>query len=549
MSIRSPQAAREVWARAQQRKAAREAMRLKRSQIRLWDGDYTLRGEVAGELGHGFEFVENDTGTAWIRLPLDHYLAKWAMDFKGRTKRNVHITFDKQGARWSGRMDNYKVVRNKDRSAYVELTFKHDYEELKHIYCWANPFLPAEFQFPKVWMLFGPAKWALSLTLFVNIMRLESSIWALPEDPGDPSQWFNFNMSTWRHAIKPFPFAGDHSNTMTVFSRFKTFHDVAKRALEDAQLTIECRRYLPGDPPPWEGANLRPGCLVWEIVDNSGWRQGTSFGGNLLTGLERAYISIANDGLTEGINVFTGDPTFPDEYYIPGWQGTRPSAPWVVFEEGIYTGIEESEFSYFEATDVRYMVGGHSAPGVNEGIKAAVNMAGDLIAMAIGIPPVGGAVDAILSPLYTDVIAAFMWWGDGNRAAELGAYHYYEGWAEGADRAYTLGAVMALRAKKWETRAHIAHTIKVADAAPYYVGPAGYGDFWLGSRVGTAPLGYPVPNTVFVERVKKLGYTWDENGPSGWQIEIGYQEPRDPLLKLYDEVRELMAGFHDAGLV
>jgi len=524
-------------------------MRLKRAQIRFWDGDYTLRGEVAGELGHGFEFVENDTGMAWIKLPVDHYLAKWVMNFKGRAKRNVHVTFDKQGARWSGRMDNYKVVRNKDRSAYVEITFKHDYEELKHIYVWANPFFPAEFQFPKVWMLWGPAKWALCLTLLVNIMRIESSIWALPEDPGDPAQWFNFNTTTWRHVLKPFPIELDNSNTMLVYSRFKTFHDTAKRALEDAQLTVECRRFLDGDPQPWDGADVRHGQLVWEIVDNSGWKTGTSFGGNILTGLERAFVSIASDGMTEGINIITGDPTFPDEYYTPGWQGTRPSAPWVVFEEGPYTGIESSEFQYFEATDIRSMVGGHSAPGVNEAISATVNMLGDLIAMAVGVPPAGGALDAILSPLYTDVVAAFMWWGDIQRAADLGKHHYFEGWAQGADRAYTLGAVMALRAHKYETRAHIVHTVKVSDAAPYLVGPIGYGDFWLGHRVATSPLGYPEPFVLFVERVKSLKYEWDENGPSGWQIEIGYQEPKDPLLKLYDEVKELMSAFHDAGLV
>ena len=530
------------------RRAAWEKLRLKPALIQLFDGNYSLRGEVAGERAGGFTFEENETGTAHLKMPLDHYLAKWVMDFKGRAKRNVHVVFQKQGARWSGFMDNYKIVRTKAGDRFLEINFKHDFEHLKHIYVWANPFLPAEFQFPKVWMLFGPAKWCLSLTLLINIARLENSWWGFADDPMDQDIP---GISTWRMAVKPFSILDDNSNVTTVFSRFKTFFDTAKRALADAQLMVECRRYLPhlGDEPPWEGANLRPGCLVWEIVDKSGWKTQTSFGGNLLTGLERSFVTIASDGYTEGIDVITGDPTFPDEYYIPGWQGTRPSAPWVVFEEGMYTGIESSEFTYYEATDTRAIAGGHSMPGVNEGLSAAVNAAFDAIAALIVVPPAGGTVDAILRPLYTDVILAFMWHGFNDRAEELGDFHLYEGWADGSDRAYTLGSWIALRAKRWQTRQRTAHTIKVSDAAPYRLGTNGQGHLWLGDRCATSVLGWPVPDQLFVERVSKISYEWDENGPKGWQMDIGYQEPNDPVLKLFEEVQEVMSGLHDLGLV
>jgi hypothetical protein len=133
--------------------------------IRMWDGDYRLRGEVAGERGGDFEFIENDTGTGSLQLPLDHYLAKWVMDHKGRSKRNVHITIDKQGARWSGCMDRYTVVRDDFGDVYLDIIFKHDYEQAKHIICWANPFLLPQIQFPKLWVIFGPSKWCLLMTL------------------------------------------------------------------------------------------------------------------------------------------------------------------------------------------------------------------------------------------------------------------------------------------------------------------------------------------------------------------------------------------------
>lgn len=372
-----------VWDYTATRKTKREKDRLAAPLVRLWDGDYNLRGICAGWREVEFEFIENDVGTALLKLSLDHYMAKWILDHKGRTKRNVHITIDKQGARWSGRMDSYKVTRTKEGDVYMDITFRHDYEETKHILVWSNPFLRPEFQFPKLWIVFGPAKFCLLLTLFCQILRLETSLWTLPDDPLDIKEWMgpSFWPGNWRHIVKPFPLIGDNSNLTVVFSRFKPFYEVAKTVLEDAQLSLTCRRYLAGeDIHPFSDlmgeldnsviedlytmVPLRNGCLVWDIKDRSGWGEGTAFGGSFLTGLVRAAINISSDGLTEGVDVFTGDPTFPGQYYTPGLLGTNPHAPWVVFEEGQFTGIESSEFTYYEATDTSVVMGGHSMPGV-----------------------------------------------------------------------------------------------------------------------------------------------------------------------------------------
>jgi hypothetical protein len=571
----------------QTRAKAREIERLKPPLIRLWDGDYRLRGEVAGELGGDFEFIENETGTASIQLPLNHYLAKWVMNFAGREKRNVHITIDKQGARWSGCMDHYVVKRERDAKAYLDIVFKHDYEQAKHILCWANPFLRAEFQFPKLWLVFGPAKWCLLLTLFVNLFRLETSLWGLPDNPLDPTEWMgpSFLPRFWRNVVKPFPLFTDNSNLAIVFSRFKSFHEVAKNVLLDAQLTITCRRYLHGeDDHPFadllgffglssveelfQQIPLRHGCLVWDIVDNSGWGTETAFGGSLLTGLIRAVVQIGSDGTTEGVEVFTGDATFPGEYYNPFYLGTSPQAPWVVYEEGMYTGIETSEFKYYEAVDTSFVTGGKSMPGVNEAISAVINIAGDLVAahisagLEIQFPPLGGLIDAIAKPLYENVLLAFtevptlraMEFGLPIAGLEqlmtgIGEYHYYEKWCDGADKGFTISALMAVRAGIWATRAHTAHTIKVSDAAPYYIGEKGYGHFWLGNRIGTTCAGWPVPHQVFVERVGKIKYSWGSDGPSGWEIGIGYREPQDPVLKAFTLIQEVNGALGQLGIL
>ena len=575
-----------LWDWSVDRRATLEAARLKPPLIRLWDGDYRLRGEVAGERAGEFEFVENETGVGSIQLPLDHYLARWIMEFSGREKRNVHITFDKQGARWSGCMDRYRVVRDTYGDCYLDVWFKHDYEQAKHILCWANPFLPAEIaQFPKVWVIFGPAKWCMLMTLFVNLMRLETSIWTLPDDPLDPNEWMgpSFNPANWRNQVKPFPFIADNSNLTIAFSRFRPWHEVAKDTLADAQLTVVCRRYLDGDPHPFADLQgeldnpptedmfsmfpVRHGCLIWDIEDNSEWGTETAFGGSWLTGLLRAVVQISSDGTTEGVDVYTGDPTFPEEYYRPGFLGTNPKAPWIVFEEGQYTGIESSEFEFFEATDTSVVAGGESAPGVNSAISAAINITGDLVAANVGygalvqLPPLGGLMDAVARPLYTDVFAAFMnvptlramgetlpLAGLENVFTHLGDFHYFEAMAQNATKAFSISALLAIRAKLWETRAHTTHSIKVSDAAPYLIGEKNYGHFFLGSRVGTSLKGYPIPSTIFVGRVKRISYAWDKDGPQGWKMDIGYQDPKDPVLKAFEMIQEINAAAGQLGV-
>ena len=583
-----------LYDKVQVRRAKLEAERLKPPLIRFWDGDYRYRGAVAGERSGNFEFIENDTGTANIQLPLEHHLAKWVMDYKGRSKRNVHITIDKQGMRWSGLMDTYTVKRDKSGDAWLDVTFQHDFEQAKHILCWANPFLrPDIAQFPKAWVIFGPAKFCLLLTLFVNLFRLESSLWTIPDNPLDPLEWMwgpSFFPRFWRNVVKPFPLLADNSNITIIFSRFKTWFDVAKPVLEDAQLTVECRRYLHGeDEHPFKDLTgeldismieelfarmpLRHGCLVWDIKDNSGWGTETAFGGSLLTGLIRAVVNIASDGFTEGVDVFTGDPEYPGEYYVPGFMGTNPRAPWVVYVDGPLTGITDSEFQYFEATDTSFVTGGKSMPGINEAISAGINIGGDFLtsflnstiaaaaaASPIGVPPIdipglGGMMDAAAKPLYENTFAAFNEVPTLRAASldfpgldlfnsSLGDFHMFEGWADGADRAFTLSAAMAIRAKMWETRQHSVHNIKISDAAPFMVGE----HFGLGSRIGATVRGYPVEDTIFVERVHKIKFGWDKDGPKGWELEIGHRKPQDPVLRAMDMIRTINTEISQLGI-
>jgi hypothetical protein len=493
-------------------------------------------------------------------------------------------------------MDHYRVVKDKRGGSYLEIVFMHDFEQTRHIRVWCNPFLRPEVQFPKIWMIFGPAKWSILTTLFLQLIRLETSLWSLPDDPTDLNEWMgpSFNPGVWRNIVKPYPFLMDNSPITTVFSRFGTFYDTVKPLLEEHQLTLTCRRYLPDrDPHPFDDLKgiwgidfvedllqfipLREGCLVWDIEDNSGWGSETSFGGSWLTGFVRAAAVLAADGQLEGVEVFSGDPTSPDEYYRPEYMGSNPTAPWVVFEEGPMTGITSSEFSYYEATDTSYLAGGASAPGVNEGISALINIGGDFLTSfinsqlatlstvpgaAIDLPPLGGLIDAIAQPVYSDVFAAYQQQptlratsislpisGLENVKTSIGDFHYFEGMAENSMPAFTLGSTAAIAAEAHKGRIRTTHTIEISDAAPYVFGERGYGHVWIGHRVGTSVLGYPVEDQLFVERVRKIKYKIDKDGPSGWQVEIGYREPRNPALNILENIKAFNGALSTAGIL
>jgi hypothetical protein len=233
------------------------------------------------------------------------------------------------------------------------------------------------------------------------------------------------------------------------------------------------------------------------------------------------------------------------------------------------TGIRSSTFKYYEATDTSFITGGKSAPGINEAFSAGVNFAGDLLTSIINqglsglvdLPGLGGVMDAFAKLLYEDVFFAFMQIptlraagmslplpGLENIKSSVGEFHLYEGWADGSDRAFTLSALIAVRAKMWSTRARSEHTIEVSDAAPYLFGEKGYGHCFIGSRVGTTVAGYPDPNTVFVERIQRCKYSWSSDGPSGWQLGIGYAAPQDPVVKAFEAIKQVNEAVSALGI-
>jgi hypothetical protein len=245
------------------------------------------------------------------------------------------VTVDYCGTRWSGIMDKYSIEQREDGDTVLVVDFMHDYEFLKFYSLWSNPFLPAAFQFPRAFLLAGPVTWVLKMALFANIVREHNPLITWPDDPMELSSWFTaLDQSQWHVVVKPTSFLEAVESGVVwgvLISRWATFHDAAHIMLEDAELSIRCDRYLEGDPPPWEGADLRPGTLVIDIVDKSAIYVGTSSGGSVLDGLARTVVEFADDFI-DSTAVLIQDAATPVDYFLPGSKYTDPVKPYVVYQ-------------------------------------------------------------------------------------------------------------------------------------------------------------------------------------------------------------------------
>ncbi|MBF6330867.1 phage tail protein [Nocardia transvalensis] len=585
--------------------------RLQRPLMRMWDGDYNFRGLVTQEMNASFQQLDLETGTGQFELPLDNYLARWLCEHQtdgdprsGRETANVHLTVDKDGIRLGYRLAQLNIIKDENGKKLVRLNWKHDYEELKHIRAWANPWLPAAVQFPRIFPAWGQARWVGRTLLWCNLFRLETGLWQIPAIPKDPtslegwSDQYHLLQSQWTQVVKPDP-PGYRDRSMTTFvsARFESIHDLMEPVCKDAELTWTCRRYIqhpilqelgPLDPryfevekqliergeidgvmydfPPWEGARLRHGCLVWDLEDKSAWNTGTSFFGDIFKGLTRDVVTpflskddpndpryngkfngkvdTKQDRYASGVDTHLQSIQDPndippeqlEEYYRQGFLGTNPAAPGVVFRESEHTGIQSSTFTWKPPTDGQYVGGGASMEGVNAGIAAAIKGIGALLALIPEVGPAAGdaadVINTLAEPFYRDTILAWAKWRDWQRIEKMGAFHYFEKLADKAKTGNPLTFLYAMRVAQSETRETTSLQLDIRDATPWRIGERGRGHFGLGDRIGVAPLGIK-PGRIRVERVSEIVLTWDRETSPTWKITVGERDYEDPMLRAF----------------
>jgi len=552
-----------------------------RPTIRLYDGDWVFRGTVYGEISGRLGQEVNETGLIQLKLPIDlddprrTWAAFWALDEEARGTNNIHIIIETMGARIGGRMKpkhGVYITRGEDGDE-VTIDFLDDIEELKYVHTAGNPFLPISLiQQPKAWMLLAQADYGILLTLAANLLRLQltnidiTDLFRLL----DPANWtieglIDILLNFWQQSqivVVPRSFGDSVAPLSLVIGSINTnIFDVAAPILEDAELQWDLRRWLTGDPEPWEGAgtNWRNGTLFVRIVDKSGFRTGTSIFGNLLTGLTRSIADVLSNHVEDSYDLFTGETIDETGYRLPGILGTLPAHPYVIYRDGDITGIQTSEFSRSPGGPGRITVGGQSMPGVNELISAAIQYGGDIlgdnlsavisagVGFNVSVGSLGGALDSFLNPIYKDSILAHISIPLLLRVSKLGWGHYLETTSTTVTQAYTAASIMDLRKRRRETDPDTAFTLEVANASPWLIGDNGFGHWWLGDRVGGTQK-YLMPR-VFVRRNRKLDLEWGES--DGLKIKATFGDTRnekDAIERLTELTARAMSGLQEIGL-
>lgn len=545
-----------IWAATVERERADKQIRKQEILVRILDGNWGLQHVSTDYYELDLNPLDNDTGTHKMIVPWEDPVVAWALDEAGRVARgegqNIHMSCDYVGARISGRLDKLLIDTDENGNTKATLIFLDDFENLKWYTAWSNPFLPPIFQAPRVFILPGPTRWVLKTSLWLQLLRENVPIlsWHLADDPMDFAGMVSLDQSTWETVIIPTTLMDDlaaGSIWSCFISRWANFYDASKAIMDDAEYSWKLRRWFTGDPiPAGLGFTPRHGALIVDIEDHSGVYVGTSHGGTLFDGLLRTVGDFTEDFLETTFEAIT-DGTIPEQYYDFGNRLQDKTRPFVVYTPDM-PGVKAINHTYRPAKGIIINCGGHSAPGVNELISAGIQATFDIIGNALQIGSIGGSVDTLLKPFYEDTVLAWMSLKLYARSARQGSGRYFEYFQQGADKAYTLTALMVLRTGVWATRTQRSNHIEVADGGPFLIGDQGEGHFWLGHRAGAVIPGDP-RKEIYMDRVTSLRLHRVRGQKPKFSIVIGHDDTEeDPAVAAWKKIEHIVSGLQTLGV-
>jgi len=546
----------DTWDECERIREERRSWRQAKPRARLFtnppDGDedqgLILVADAADNISGSFPKQNKitDPGVGVLRVRPDHPLARYIINIPllaranpsmvDVVKANCVLIIDHMGGafQWSGLVKNWRLRKDATGVRYVEITCIHDTQFLQFILCPPNPVLPIEvFQWPRDLPLFAPSKWAISVIILIQLIRLNGNLYNITEDPFDLESWDGlFDWSSWQVFIKANPFNLDDSSLWNFFSmRMDRVDQLIADSMDDGQLTMQSRRIMTidGETIDVPGVSTcRNGALVFEVVDNSGFYNpaGTSIGGNLFDGFARTIVNWAEGGV-EDIFVATSNDNvlLPDEYYTAGYNGMVPSYPWIAIQDGPYTSIETSDLTYSPDTAVSFIVGGDN-PLVDQAAKIAIELGGDLLGFLLTSGFVDNAGDIaadVIMPFIVGTIFAWDQYTHNSRAHALGWVHLYEVLGQGQNiNAWSLAAIDSFRAAIDATASETAHVFTMGGSDRYLPGL----DFDTGNRIGSTD--FEISNFYFVDQVANISLDWDNSQakPHDYEVQVGEAKSR-----------------------
>lgn len=517
----------------------RRALKTARTEVRIYknnpDGSAGLlfvgRLDIREATKHSFPQRDNIMSSGSFETRASHHIAKFIASIPNDPEecKNVVIRVDRYGGlwRWTGVMHHWDV-ETRDGVDYLSATFNDDLQFLQFMLGPPNPALPLPiFQFPRDFFIFAPSRWAISVFILLQIIRLEGHPYTLPDDPFDPAQWFDIiNWGDWQVHIKCPSFLEDNSLWTVIASRMNTVDSVIADALDDGQLSIVYRRIFTDEGEMVTGLldnNVANGALVFEIVDRSGFTLpgGTFFSGTVFGGAVRTGLQFLTGFIEDSLVMINDDPTLtPDAYWGTSWMGTLAQRPAHCLRDSRYMDLQ-ARVTHSPATAVSVVVGGDN-PVANAIAQLIIQATGNLIGYFLlgGFDSLGDIAADIIMPFLVGTILAWLEWKNFGRATKLGWVHLHEIYQSGAEQnAWSLSGVVAWRGGFKATDAETSHTMVIGENTWFIPGLHGSIGDRIMSTSGALRRNAGI-HLLFINQMKEMSLV-GEGGVDQFVIKVG----------------------------
>lgn len=522
-----------------------------RPLTRIWDANHNFIGQIAQEVSVEAEEIYADTGSAKVVIRKDNWLSDQIL-YNRLPIEDLHLTIDPMPTlrswrtRWGGKITNVTAKRDDKGIHTVELSAVHNREHLKHVLAAANPIFPPELQIPTMWVFPWNCATALTYSLWINLARQYEPFLVIPTNIANPTSWIgvdaqNINPMGWPVQPQLINPVTDQSRFEVFAARWQDFHTTSQALLEDAGCIWRAYTWIKGEdttsPHPDFGLFPTRTAVILAVENKSGI---TGPGGNFTTGFLSLIAGTADDLITDVLipqyadngseyvitNAGEGPLASLTPDQVSNLFGLAPKPPTVVFQDGEYSGIVESNHMINGTTAKTIVTGGKSPGWVNDlitfGIKYGLSQLSDVFEYVApgGLAAYQGSLQAPGTPglqeLYQgeldNTILAYQRYSDPARELYTGDMGFLENFQQGTGTAYTISGVLSLRAGDWKTRPFVNYKTTVRNAAPYIYGI----DFTLGDRVG-----FQMDNVVFCDMVASSKLSWDVKTPVNYTISIG----------------------------
>jgi hypothetical protein len=569
-----------------------------RPLLRLADKEMNIVGDIEGERSFSIEELVADSGKLTGAIRYGNWLTDY-MVHETRIHEDLHILADPIATqedwrtRWGGKITGISAKKDSNGIHTVEFEAISNREHAKHLMFGANPIFPPEVQLPKMWVLPGPTRTILYVSMMINLARLFTPVlsgitnafnifgWL---NPLSPDAVLNLDPINWPLQAAFVDPIFDQSRWTVLGATWTDWNTAMADLLADAQCIFRAYTWLTTDkdsphqelasPLKLIGGNIgaevqnliRPArnCVVFSLEDWSGQRgpSGTAFDGllNLVGVTLDDLITPITINLTTGEtidpgNILDGEPiesAAGDDrtHLIESLLGVAPDPPKCIWWEGDYNGQISAQINLHKGPVKTIMTGGRSPSLVNQAqtfaIRYGLAQLSAVISYGLGAYQQYGTpgLDNLYQNQLDNTLFAWQRFTDPIRAIWTGSFAWQEDMERGSGTAYTLGGVLTLRAGDYKRRSYHGFRCEVLNGRPHVVDI----DIRLGENGG-----FEFDNVIYVDQLTAIKRSWDRQKPVTVTMSIGDDKDReDPFargMRAIAAVWSLLGNFLGEGTV